>query len=120
MSGAARHPMMERDTAIVETGDVVSEPTRVHQPKAALCRMLSMLWFFPSAGAALILAVTEARWLHAGGWIEGIKVVRLEQWIALVVLMAHPAFVWLAWRFRRTEPWKEIKPEPDHDLQDPP
>lgn len=120
MNCASQQLAMERDTANVETGDVVSEPKRVHQPKAALCRILSMLWFFPSAGAALIFAVTEAKWLHADGWIEGIKVVRLEQWIAMVVLTTHAAFVWLAWRFRTTEPWKEAKPELDHDLQDPP
>ena len=98
---------------------LVHEPKRLHQPKAALCRMLAILWLFPSAGAALILAATEAQWRSADNWAAGAQTIRLEQWIALVVLLAHPVFAWLAWHWRRTEPLREIEPDPDADLQDP-
>ena len=123
MSIASHQIDLEPDTADRQAGGV--EPAkRRHQPKAALCRMLSILWFFPSTGAVLILAMTEARWRQAdSGWLARLSTVSFEQWIALTVLLAHPLFAWLAWRFRRTEPWKEIEPErdpdADGDLQDP-
>ena len=126
MSIASHQIDLEPDTADRQAGGAspASEPKRRHQPKAALFRMLSMLWFFPSTGAVLILAMTGARWRQAdGAWFAPLNAVSFEQWIALVVLLAHPLFAWLAWRLRRTEPWKEIKPEPDPDadgdLQDP-
>jgi len=82
--------------------------------------MLAFLWIFPSLGAAFILGASDANWLRADGTLDRLRAITFEQWIAVIILMAHPVFVWLAWRFRRTEPWKEIKPEPDPDLQDPP
>lgn len=125
MSINSHHIDLEPDSADRQAGGPgpTSEPKLRHQPKAALCRMLSILWLFPSMGAVLILVMTEARWWVAGSFFARLSAVTFEQWIAVVILTAHPAFMWLAWRFRRTEPWKEIEPEPDPDadgdLQDP-
>jgi hypothetical protein len=82
--------------------------------------MLAILWTFPSVGAAFILGAGEAKWLQAHSVVEGLRVVAFEQWIALAILLAHPAFAGLAWNFRQTEPWKEIAPEPDPDLREDP
>ena len=113
---------MEPDADKPPAAGDAPEPGRWHQPKAALCRMLAVLWFFPSAGAVLILVATEARWRQAEGWLAALGAVSFEQWIALAMLVAHPVFAWLAWRWRQTEPWKELAPEPDPDadLQDAP
>lgn len=102
------------------SGDVPAGTPRLHQPKASLCLMLAILWTFPSVGAAFILGAGEAKWLQAHSVVEGLRVVAFEQWIALAILLAHPAFAGLAWNFRQTEPWKEIAPEPDPDLREDP
>ena len=120
MSVAFRQPVLDPDATGLRSGGAAADVKPLCQPKASLFLMLAILWIFPSVGAAFILCASEAKWLHVTGILEGIRAVTFEQWIAVVILLAHPAFVWLAWRLRRTEPWKEIKPELDHDLQDPP
>lgn len=115
---------MEPDAARSSvTAPIAPAPPMRWQPKAGLCRMLAVLWIFPSAGAVLILAVTEARWRHAEGLGAVLGAIKLEQWVALALLLAHPILAWQAWHLRRTEPWKEIVPEPepgpDAGLQDP-
>lgn len=88
------------------------------RPRTDLFRMLALLWIFPSGGAALILGLNFPDWSQARGLIEHVAAVGLEQWIALVVLLAHPAFAALAWHYHRTEAEREVtfrEPNPDHD-----
>jgi hypothetical protein len=106
---------LQPDAAGHQAGGAPTEPKRLHRPKSAFCLMLSILWVFPSAGAALILGATEAQWLRADGLLAGLRAVTFEQWIAFVILLAHLVFAWLAWQFRRTEPWREVDPDPDPD-----
>jgi len=80
------------------------EPAHRRHPKARLFGLLSLLWIFPSAGALTILGLAPAAWMNAGSWIEGLRAVRLEQWIALALLATQAVLVWLAWRYRRPEP----------------
>jgi hypothetical protein len=119
MNVFARLLGLEPDTPGRNVGGAPSDGRRRHQPKAALCLMLAVLWIFPTAGAAFILGTGEATWLRAGGLVAGLRAVPFEQWMAFAILLAHPVFAWLAWRLRRTEPWKEIEPEQDADLRDP-
>jgi hypothetical protein len=115
MSSATRCLVMDPDAAGRHCGGVAPDARRLHQPKASLCRMLAVLWIFPTVGAAFILGASEAKWRQADGILDGLRAVSFEQWIAFVILVAHLVFAWLAWRFRRTEPWREIAPQPDPD-----
>ena len=90
------------------------------RPRTDLFRMLTLLWIFPSGGAALILGLNLPDWSHARGIVEHLAVVTLEQWIALAVLIAHLVFAGLAWHYHRTEAEREVtfrEPNPDHDLR---
>lgn len=86
-------------------------------PRALLFSVLSVLWMFPSAGAAFII-LRSPEWLRTGGVLAGLQAVRIEQWIALGVLLAHPVFVWQAVRLRREEVHRETTvrvPNPEND-----
>ena len=87
-----------------------------YQPRAQLCTTLSWLWIFPSLGAIWILLTGGTEWRHAGGWLEGFRAVKFEQWIALGLLALHLAFFAMARRLRRTEPFRE--PPLDDDLKE--
>lgn len=69
--------------------------------RSVLFRTLTLLWIFPSLGAAWIIA-SERAWLHAGDILAALGAVRVEQWIALGLLLAHAWFAWRWWRARRT------------------
>lgn len=86
-------------------------PVRRYQPRTQLCRMLSILWIFPSAGALLILILGFRNQPQPDGPL--IQSVSLEQWIALAVLLAHPIFFILARRLAKTEPFREVNAEED-------
>jgi hypothetical protein len=91
------------------------------RPRALLFAVLSVLWVFPSAGAAFII-LSSPEWLRAGGLLAGLQAVRMEQWIALGVLLAHPVFVWQAVQLRREEVRREAKvrvPNPEDDPHGP-
>ena len=66
-------------------------------PRAVLFRMLTLLWLFPSAGA-LWLLLADTAWLRAGNALEHLHAVRVEQWVAVGLLLLH---AWFAWRWRR-------------------
>ena len=105
-------------------GDGAGWPEQIHRyrPKAQFFGMLSLLWILPSVGAVVILSLGPRAWIQAGTLIEGLRGVRIEEWIAVALLVIHPAFVWLAWRYRRTEPFKEIvlrKPEAGQHAREP-
>ena len=90
------------------------------RPKMRLCIILSVIWVFPSFGAGWIVAPDLLRWFRAESFLEGLRAVAFEQWIAIVILLAHVVFAGLAWHYYRTEPLKEEKgwePNPDDDLR---
>ena len=51
-----------------------------------LFRTLTVLWVFPSFGALWILGSGLPRWRGIGTWQEALARVRLEDWVALVLL----------------------------------
>lgn len=88
-----------------------------YQPRAQLCTVLAWLWIFPSLGAVWILLTSGAEWRHAGGWLDGLRAVRFEQWIALGLLAIHATLCAMARRLRHTEPFREAPPD-DEDLNE--
>jgi hypothetical protein len=105
--------------SIVQNGGWIEFKQRC-RPKTERFRMLSLLWFFPSGGAALILGLDWPDWSQARGIVQWLAVVQLEQWIASAVVLAHPVFAWLAWHYHRTEVEREVtfrEPNPDDDLR---
>ena len=64
--------------------------------------MLALLWCMVSP-PALFLILRERAGLHAGDFTRAVTAVRLEQWIALVLLLCHGWFAWRAWRIGRAE-----------------
>lgn len=88
-----------------------------HQPRAQLCTVLAWLWIFPSLGAIWILLTSGTEWRHADGWLDGLRAVRFEQWIALGLLAIHATLCVMARRLRRTEPLREPPPD-DKDLNE--
>ena len=90
------------------------------RPKARFCALASLLWIFPSAGALLILVPGFQNWFQADTFLEGLRAVSFEQWIAPTILLAHGVFAVMAWHYRRTEPLREEagwEPNPDQDLR---
>jgi len=104
----------------IEGGGCVEGERRPGQPKARFCALASLLWIFPSAGAVFILIPGFRNWLQAGRFLQGLGAVTFEQWIALIIVLAHLVFVGLAWHYRRTEPLREEagwEPNEDEDLR---
>jgi len=77
------------------------------RPKARFYALASLLWVFPSAGALLILVQGFRSLVQAGSVLGGLQSVAFEQWIALIILLAHVVFAVLAWHYRRAEPLRE-------------
>ena len=113
-------PPAPNPPATVATG---SEETRCRrQPKADRFQMLAALWFLPNFGALVILAVDFPKMPEGGGLTDWLRSVRIEHWIAVGLLLAHPVFGWLARYYRRTEPvLEEVIHEsiPDQGLHKP-
>jgi hypothetical protein len=68
-------------------------------PRPILFRTLTILWIFPSLGAVWIL-FRETSWWHSDGVIAAALAVRVEQWVAVVLLLLHGCFAWCWWRSR--------------------
>ena len=81
------------------------EVTQRYRPKANLFSVLTVLWLFPTAGAVAIIALNTPRWIASESLVEAFRSIGFEQWIALGLIVAHPIFAALAWRYRRTEPF---------------
>jgi hypothetical protein len=65
--------------------------------------MLALLWCVVSPGA-LFLLLNDLAWLHHGTDLAaGLRAVRLEQWVAILLLAAHAWFLWGWWSNRRAE-----------------
>jgi len=71
------------------------------QRRALLYRTLSLLWIFPSLGALWIIAPALKNWKTAPTFGDSVRLIRLEEWLALLLLAAHVGFVFLAWRNRK-------------------
>ena len=69
-------------------------------PPGVLFRMLSLLWCLVSPGA-LFLLLRDRAWTDSPGVVATLRAVRLEQWIAVVLLVLHLWFVWRWWRAAR-------------------
>ena len=57
-------------------------------------RILALLWLFVSAGAAYLL-VRDPGWRTASGILQALGAVRMEQWLAILLLGVQ---VWLVFR----------------------
>ena len=69
-------------------------------PPGVHFRMLSLLWCLVSPGA-LFLLLRDRAWIDAPGLAAGLRAVRLEQWVAAVLLALHVRFLWRWWRATR-------------------
>lgn len=56
-------------------------------------RMLGRFWWLVSPGAVLLLA-GERAWLQAPTLGTALAAVRIEQWVAVVLLALHGWFLW--------------------------
>ena len=112
-------PAKVSQRSAVADGDVKEGERRLGRPKATLFLMLTVLWIFPSFGAAWMIGSDARQWFDATNFLAALGMIRLEQWIGLAILIAHVAFGGLAWHYRRHEPLQEIvmgdEPNPDHD-----
>ena len=105
--------------SVIADGDIKEGERRLGRPKAMLFLMLTVLWVFPSFGAVWMIGSDARQCLDASGFLAALGMIRLEQWIGLVILLAHGVFGWLAWHYRRNEPLQEIvtgdEPNPGQD-----
>ena len=112
-------PAKVSERSVIASGDSKEGGRRLGRPKATLFLMLTVLWIFPSFGAAWMIGSDARRWFDAAGFIAALEMIRLEQWIGMAILIAHVVFGWLTWHYRRNEPWQEIvmgdEPNPDHE-----
>jgi hypothetical protein len=80
-----------------DVSETEGEPPPFRTPAALRYRMLAQLWWLVSPPALWLLFWRPA-WLRASGFVEALAAVRLEQWIAVVLLGLH---VWFLWQGRR-------------------
>lgn len=73
-------------------------------PKALRYAVLALLWVFPSIGAVWILAINWKVWANAASVFEALRTTRIEQWMALGLLVMHGIFLFGALRRRRGQP----------------
>jgi hypothetical protein len=73
-------------------------------PKALRYAVLALLWVFPSLGAVWILAINWKVWANAATVLEAVRTTRIEQWIALGLLVMHGLFLFGALRHRTRQP----------------
>ncbi|MBX3734635.1 MAG: hypothetical protein KF791_18820 [Verrucomicrobiae bacterium] len=59
-------------------------------------RILALLWLPVSAGA-LFLLFQDTAWRHQATVPKAIAAVRIEQWLALLLLAVHAGIGWRAW-----------------------
>jgi hypothetical protein len=78
-----------------------------HGPKALLFGILTILWIFPSLGSFFILAVGYSSWSGTATWLDTLRSIPFEHWLAFLVLVLHLAFALSAYYFYR----KEIPPD---------
>jgi hypothetical protein len=102
-------------------GGGIPETPQFGRPKRRFCAFASLLWIFPSAGAALILAPGLPPKFQGRSLLEALGAISIEEWTALAILAVHAVFVLLALHYHRTEPLREEPPwTPDSDDDDRP
>jgi len=69
--------------------------------RALLFRILTLLWAFPSFGAAWILCRGGGDWMHGKAVAEILGLIQFEQWIAFGVLGVHLLFLILAIQYSK-------------------
>lgn len=70
-------------------------------PPTVRFRMLSLLWCFPTSGAVWILGSGARHWDFTKGTLAGLEGIRIEEWIALLLLILHGVWIW-KWRQSRS------------------
>lgn len=70
-------------------------------PPEVRYRMLSLVWCFPSLGALWLLGTGMQSWRFEQGILEGITGVRVEEWIAVLLLGLHVFWLTQWWRANR-------------------
>lgn len=89
------------------------EVIRSHgRPKARLFGIIALLWILPSFGAVFLIARGLKRLVAVERFSEFWTAVTFEQWIAVMILIAHAAFLGLARHYRKHEPIREECFEP--------
>ena len=111
-------PAKISEQSVIAGEDVKEGERRLGRPKATLFFMLTVLWVFPSLGAAWMIGSDARRWFDASGFIAAIETIRLEQWIGMAILTAHGVFGWLTWHYRRNEPLQEIVTDDERNPDD--
>ena len=101
---------LEQDTpnGSAESGETPAAQRFMVQKKALAFRTLAILWIVPSLTALFVLPYDFRK---GDSLLETLKLVRVEQWLALLLLLLHPFFIYFAIHFRRTEiPREQIVP----------
>jgi hypothetical protein len=84
-------PNLAKDEAMDSSSDPARTPINY--------RILALLWVFVS-GPAVYLLWRDQTWLTANGIAESVRAIRLEQWVAFVLLGVHGWFLYRASRAR--------------------
>ena len=70
------------------------EPT--FAPPAVRYRTLSLVWCFPTLGALWLVGTGMQRWNFGQGILKGLERIRVEEWIAFLLIGLH-AFLLVQW-----------------------
>ncbi|MBL9171070.1 MAG: hypothetical protein JNN07_25280 [Verrucomicrobiales bacterium] len=76
------------------------EPTII-TPPAVRYRVLSVVWCFPSLGAAWLLGIGLPTWKFEQGIAAGLAGIRIEEWVAILLLGLHVLWLTRWWRANR-------------------
>jgi hypothetical protein len=63
--------------------------------------LLSAIWAFPSTGAVFILGKDLGGWNRTAGVADFLSSIRIEDWTAILLLIAQLVFILQAIRYRR-------------------
>jgi hypothetical protein len=102
---ACLHQVMSKCST--QDSDTIDATGGGYQPRAVLFKVLAMLWVFPSVGAIWILARSAHAWPASQPSVM-FQSIAFEEWVAMALLLMHVTFVALAWRLKRTEPYRRI------------
>lgn len=101
----------ENEKAATVADDGGAKAKRFYKPRAQLFKTMSLLWVAVSVASVVIIGGDFRLWVAAGDVREAAAIVTFEQWIALALLLLHPLFILLAFRYHRSERPKEIVEE---------
>ncbi|MFN7141947.1 MAG: hypothetical protein ACK4UN_21720 [Limisphaerales bacterium] len=89
----------EEQASIVANGGWVEQKLRFKK-KALIFKFLALFWIVPSLGSIFVLLYNFPQ---AAGLLEIVKQIRVEQWLACLVLLVHPFLVRKAVHYHRNE-----------------